>query len=106
MIWRIRLARRADQDIKDILAWTQQQFGPAQTAAYTETLTLALRALIDGPDVLGAKPRDDILPGIRALHVARQGRKGRHLILFRASENQHIDVLRILHDSMDFARHV
>ena len=43
------------------------------------------------------------------LHVARVGRRGRHLVLYRiagASEPSTIDVFRLLHDSMDPVRHV
>lgn len=47
----------------------------------------------------------DIAPGIRTLHVARQGRKGRHLVMFRVAPERVIEVLRLLHDSMDLSRH-
>jgi len=42
------------------------------------------------------------------LHIARGGRRGRHLILFQveSSAPDRIVVLRILHDSMDIARHL
>ena len=41
------------------------------------------------------------------LHVAPQGRKGRHLMVFRTHEQGGvIEVLRILHDSMGLARHL
>jgi toxin ParE1/3/4 len=42
------------------------------------------------------------------LHVTRRGRKGRHVVLFRMEDmkNNVIEVLRILHDAMDFARHL
>ena len=104
--WRIRLAKQAEQDITDILAWTAEQFSRQQAAVYAETLALALEALLEGPDAPGARCRDDILPGIHALHVARQGRRGRHFVVFRVSGEHCIDVLRILHDSMDLGRHV
>ncbi|MBW7901804.1 MAG: type II toxin-antitoxin system RelE/ParE family toxin [Rhodocyclaceae bacterium] len=104
--WTVRLARQAEQDIADILAWTEEHFGSRQAGVYAETLTLALEALTDGPGASGAKGRDDILPGIRTLHVARRGRHGRHFVVFRTSEDCCIDVLRILHDSMDLTRHV
>ncbi len=55
---------------------------------------------------MGARQREDIGPGIRTLHVARKGRKGRHLVVFRVASppnEQVIDVLRLLHDSMDLA---
>ncbi len=104
--WTIRLARHADQDIADILTWTKKHFSFQQADVYAETIILALETLTEGPDVIGAKSREDILPGMRVLHVARQGRRGRHFIVFRSKEEHCIDVLRILHDSMDLARHV
>jgi toxin ParE1/3/4 len=38
--------------------------------------------------------------------VARQGRRGRHFLVFRQIEDRCIDVLRLLHDGMDLARHI
>ena len=104
--WTVRLARQAEQDIADILAWTAERFGPQQAEVYTETLTQALEALIDGPGVIGVKRRDDIQPDVFVLHVARHGRRGRHILIFRQSEACFVDVLRVLHDSMDMARHI
>jgi toxin ParE1/3/4 len=103
--WTLRLAARAKQDISDILAWTGENFGRQQAGTYAETLTLALEALVEGPNVLGAKPRDDIFPGVVVLHVARNGRKGRHFVVFRVGAENCIDVLRVLHDSMDLPGH-
>jgi toxin ParE1/3/4 len=51
------------------------------------------------------RARDDIQPGIRALHVARQGRAGRHFVVLRVAGSD-IDVLSLLHDSMDPPRHL
>ena len=69
-------------------------------------ITLAIEALRGGPEVVGTKARDEIARGVRTLHVARQGRKGRHFVVFRAAEGQIVEILRLLHDSMDLARHV
>lgn len=102
----VRLGRQAEQDFADILRWTARSFGPAQAQAYADTMRTALAALHAGPDVAGAKARDDILAGLRTLHVARQGRKGSHFVLFRVGEAQSIDVLRLLHERMDTARHL
>ncbi|MDD5241065.1 MAG: type II toxin-antitoxin system RelE/ParE family toxin [Sulfuricella sp.] len=106
MNWSVRLAHQAEQDIQQILVWTAKQFGERQVEIYTETLSLALEALIEGPDVLGAQVRDEIASGIRTLHVARQNRKGRHFIVFRIYAEGVIDVLRVLHDSMDLQRYM
>ncbi len=93
-------------DFSEIVTWTAENFGKIQADTYAETLTLAIEALHDGPELRGTKARDDVGPGIRTLHVARQGRSGRHFVVFREAQNQYLDVLRLLHDSMDLARHM
>jgi toxin ParE1/3/4 len=40
------------------------------------------------------------------LHIARYGRKASHFVVFRVSEEQVLDILRILHDRMDLSRHI
>ena len=84
-----------------IRAWTRREFGTRQALAYARTLSLAIQALGDGPDVAGVRPRDDLGLGILVLHVARKGRRGRHFVVFRVSRTPCIEVLRVLHDSMD-----
>ncbi|MDD3609793.1 MAG: type II toxin-antitoxin system RelE/ParE family toxin [Halothiobacillaceae bacterium] len=105
-VWTVRLARQAEQDIEAILAWTADQFSPQQAEVYAETLTQAIEALFEGPGLLGARRRDDILPGVFVLHIARGGRRGRHFIVFRPTDGHCIDVLRVLHDGMDLMRHL
>ena len=104
--WEVRLASKAEQDFFEIVQWSVVNFGQQQAVAYAETLSLAISALAEGPEVLGAKRRDEIGNGIRTLHVTRQGRKGRHFVVFRVGGASTIDVLRLLHDSMDLVRHV
>jgi toxin ParE1/3/4 len=107
--WPVRLATVAEDDLRQILAWTSANFGEAQARIYAETLSVALEALVDGPAILGAEKRPDIGRGISTLHVARHGRKGRHFVMFRVGRHQDqdvIDVLRVLHDTMDLQRHM
>ena len=106
LAWTVRLADQAELDFLDITTWTAENFGARQADEYSETVMLAIEALTDGPEILGAKEREDIAPSICTLHVARQGRKGRHFVIFRKAEGRTIDVLRLLHDSMDLARHI
>lgn len=106
IVWKIRLAAQAELDFSEIITWTAENFGERQAKAYAETLILAIELLNNGPEQLGVKAREDIGPGIRTLHVARHGRSGRHFVVFSEAKDQHIDVLRLLHDSMDLARHI
>jgi len=106
--WTVRLSAIAEADFKDIVRWTSKHFGETQAVAYAETLSMAVAALSQGPTIVGVKQRDEILKGLYSLHVARQGRKGRHFILFRLEprgSGEVIEVLRLLHDAMDLPRH-
>lgn len=104
--WKIEQTSRAKQDHAGIIRWTAEHFGLHQARIYNETLNRALAALRDGPDTLGVKQRDDLAPGILSLHVAQGGRKGRHFIVFRIRDECCIEVLRLLHDSMDLSSHL
>lgn len=88
------------------LAWTRERFGEIQANRYLDTIRAAIRELHGGPEILGTKDRSEIAPGLRSLHIGRNGRRGRHVLLFRVEGPDIIDILRLLHDSMDFARHL
>ena len=107
--WGIRLTAIAERDFQNILLWTQEHFGKKQAGIYAETLIRAINALTEGPSVAGTKKRDEIAEGLMTLHVARKGRKGRHLVLYRTNPETSpptIEVLRLLHDSMNLPRHI
>ncbi len=107
--WRIRLTAAAEADFEGILQWTVEHFGQTQARAYAETLSAALQALAEGPEIVGATARNDIAKGLFSLHVARQGRQGRHFVIFRIGDDRDrgaIEVLRLLHYAMDLSRHL
>lgn len=104
--WRVLLGAEAERDFVRILAYTLEIFGPRQAEVYETTILAAIAVLDDGPDVPGSAARDELRPGFRSLHVARSGRRGRHVIMYRATAGHVIQVVRILHDAMDFARHI
>jgi len=101
--WTVRLAARAEQDLREVVSWTAEHFGEQQARAYAGILSAAIRALQGGPAIPTVRRREDIGPGICMLHVARGGRKGRHVLVFRpAPDNPRcVEVLRVLHDAMD-----
>jgi toxin ParE1/3/4 len=104
--WRARLSAAAERDFASILEWTNERFGARQARLYRDALEEGIRALRNGPDVRGARRRDDIVAGAWSLHVARTRRRGRHLLLYRVTGEDTIEIVRILHDSMDIARHL
>jgi toxin ParE1/3/4 len=107
--WMVRLTANAENDFEDILRWTASQFGERQARRYAGILSSAIGELAAGPVATGVKERNEIMTGLHTLHIARRGRNARHFVMFRVADEQSgqfIEVLRILHDGMDLARHV
>ena len=105
--WIVRLTAQATQDVEDILDWTFAQFGPVQMASYTDAINEALEDLSEGPQLIDVRRRHELGDDVATLHVSRHGRKGRHLLVFRVDETAClIEILRVLHDSMDLKRHL
>jgi toxin ParE1/3/4 len=104
--WRVRLGAAAELDFANILKWTTENFGARQSRVYRNTIVQAIGELADGPDVVGSRARDEIMPGLRTLHVARHGRRGSHFLMYRVGLGSAIEIVRILHDRMDLQRHI
>ena len=105
--WRVWLAQGAERDFFSILHWTTEQFGERQARVYETTLRSALKELANGPGAVGSRARPELGVDVFSLHVARNGRKGKHLVVFRTLEEaKSIEVIRILHDSMGLVRHL
>ena len=104
--WRVRLGAAAEVDFANILKWTTENFGARQSRVYRDTLVEAIGELADGANVAGSRARDEIMAGLRTLHVARRGRRGSHFLMYRATPNSTIEIVRILHDRMDLQRHL
>ncbi len=90
-----RLSPAADADLVEIWKYTAQQWDKDQAARYV----LAVRDRLDGI-VAGRIPW-------RSAADARPGyfkcAAGSHMIYFTRADDQTIDVIRILHQSMDVA---
>jgi toxin ParE1/3/4 len=104
--WRVRLGAAAELDFANIVKWTTENFGARHSRIYQQTLVQAIGELAEGPDVAGSKVRDEIMPGLRTVHVARHGRRGSHFVLYRVAPKTTIEIIRILHDRMDLQRHL
>lgn len=104
--WRARLTAAAERDVLGIVLWTAEHFGFEQARRCRATIFAALRDLDNGPNVTGTRDRAELGRNLRSLHVARRGRRGRHVILFTTVDGARIEIVRILHDSMDLARHL
>lgn len=92
-----RLTVAAEQDYADILRYTLQTWGKKQYNKYRMLLRKALERVADHP-ALG-KRRDELCSGCLSYPA------GKHVIFYRSTDTG-IEILRILHDSMDAQRHI
>ena len=104
--WRVRLGAAAELDFANIVKWTTENFGARQSRVYQKTLVQAIGEFAEGPDVAGCEARDEIMPGLRTVHVARHGRRVSHFLMYRVVPKTTIEIVRILHDRMDLQRHL
>jgi toxin ParE1/3/4 len=82
------LTRRAEQDYREILAFTLNEWSVEQFTAYATLLDNAFERLVAMPR-FGVR-RDDICEGYYCYRV------GQHYIFYRIADDQ-IQVVRILH---------
>ncbi len=96
----------AKKDFARILKYTKDSFGERQAAVYKAALLKTIAILAAGLDAPGSSAREDLGSGLRTVHVARDERRAPHLLVYRASSGETIEILRILHERMDLPRHV
>ena len=101
--WNVVVAGPARADLRSLLRWTEGRFGPRKRAAYAAAIRAKLLHLRGGPEPLGSGLAQPGRADIRKLPL---GRGYRHLLIYRALPDRRILILRILHDSMDLARHL
>lgn len=101
---KLRISRRAWIDMLDVKAHTAECFGPLKLAEYEDLIAEAFEAIAADPTQ--GKPRSAARPGILAYHIAQPGRRARHMLLYRLDTDGTVEVVRFLHDAMDFERHL
>jgi toxin ParE1/3/4 len=95
---------RAKRDIVETLEYTKQRWGVDQAREYAALIQDALTSIAADPR--RGKPRDDVRPGIWARHISQRGRPARHILFYRISPTGTVEIVRFLHDAMDFAQHL
>lgn len=92
-----KLTVKADLDIEDIWEYTNSQWGRNQACKYLNQLEEQFFALAENPNI--GKQRYELAEISMSYHYER------HVIFYRKVNNG-IEILRVLHDSMDFLRHL
>lgn len=100
---RIRLHPQAEDDIADVLTYTLERFGLQQYGRYEQIIEEALARVAERPDVGRAFPDR---AGLFLYSIGRRGRHASHQLLYRLLADGRVEILRLLHDSMDVSRHI
>lgn len=83
--WRVRLGAAAEVDFANILKWTAENFAADSLAPIGMLLFRRLANLLTVLMLRTKWPRDEILAGLRTIHIARHGRRGSHFLMYRAA---------------------
>jgi toxin ParE1/3/4 len=87
---------KARADLRDISRYTDKKWGRQQRFNYIKQLQDRFSYLANKPQ--RGKKRDEIIGSPYSYH------EGRHVIFYRIT-SAGIEIMRVLHDSMDFPRH-
>jgi len=106
----VELSQNAARDFDDIIRHTSENFGKHQARRYGSLIANTIRELSErGPDHPLTKDRQELAPGIRSMHAQRSAQKARHILFFKAFDEEpakKLVIVRILHESMDFGEHL
>jgi toxin ParE1/3/4 len=114
---KVVLAPAAQRDIRDALKWSVEKFGARAAVRYRALLKQALRDIAADSERPGSEKRPELAAGVRAFHLRFSRNRGRtalgivqnprHFVIYRCRPDQNaIDVVRVLHDARDLARHL
>lgn len=113
---RVILAPAAEEDLRSILAWSREMFGEPARQRYAALLSQAITDVAADSSRAGVHEADDIGPGLRIYHITHSRRRRvaaasrvvalRHFLLFRLRHEMRLEVVRVVHDSMQLSQHI
>jgi toxin ParE1/3/4 len=109
-----RLSGRAQLDMAQILATSAERWGNAARRRYAATLATAMHKVAADPLGPTTRQRSDLSPGLRSFHIrhvrsteaAERVSRPVHILYYRVVGPGLIEIVRVLHDHMDPARHL
>ena len=94
---KFRLSSRAETDLSEIADYTIETFGLDQARRYVKELEACFQALARKPS--DGRPADELAPKLMGFRCQSH-------IVFYVPDEEGILVIRVLHKSMDFPRHL
>jgi len=103
---------KAVEDIESCLLWSAENFGIPAAHRYRVLLEVALLAIVEEPDLRGSKVMEGFDGKVRIYHLRHRRKDApvgglivknpRHFIVYRAMDDGAVELLRVLHERMDF----
>jgi toxin ParE1/3/4 len=87
------LTNKAVEDLSKIWAYTYEVWSESQADKYYELLTSSFQEILQYPGL--GKNYNEIDSTVLGLHV------GKHIVLYRLTHTNDIEIIRILHQRMD-----
>jgi toxin ParE1/3/4 len=93
---KLRYTPAASKDLSSIWDYSAGHWGSDQAERYV----LALEASCEAQGRLRGRPADEFRNGYLRL------RSGSHYIFYRQRDNGGVDIIRVLHERMEFSKHL
>jgi toxin ParE1/3/4 len=108
-----RLSRLADQDILEILTWSEEAFGLEARVRYSALIRTAIAMIADDPERVLSTSRPELGEGVRSWHLrgsrdrspGGKVKRPRHVVFFRV-QGESVVVGRVLDHVMDPTLHI
>lgn len=92
------LSERARKDIRDIANYTEKRWSEEQAEKYIRMIFIECREIANKP--LVGRSYDEYRLGLKGYLC------GKHVIFYRELSTGKIRIIRVLHEMMDFPRHL
>lgn len=101
------------EDIIDILHWSEENFGQAARERYAALIATAVREVAAAPEGIGSTDRSELGESVRSWHLRESRhhasgpmvRRPRHVVFYAVNDGE-VLIVRILHDAMEPSRHL
>lgn len=111
---RYQLSEPAGADVAAALRDSRELHGKEARIRYRACLTAAMRRVAADPNGRSTVDRAKLAPGLRSFHIRHSRDESRetpvakpvHVIFYRVVQPGVIEVVRVLHERMEPARHV
>lgn len=95
---KFELTNKAVEDLADIWEYTYENWSEQQADNYYQLLIESFKEIAGNPGI--GKNYSGIVESLKGLKV------GRHIVFFREREGRKVEIIRILHEQMDFKNRI